>query len=90
MWAFRPDERHGRERRGRPESTPGIVVILPRGERFFFPGGDPTLGMIAARRLLEGSDQEQQLDHPHTRIEFGTACGRSWTCEKVLKAPATG
>lgn len=85
MWAFRPDERHARERRDR-ERTVGIAVWFPNGVRHFIPGGDPKTAMTLARN----SPAAEFLDHPATRIEFGTAEGRSWVCERVLKAPAGG
>ena len=86
MWAFRPDERHGRERRGDAARTVGLCITFPNGTRHFVPGSDPQAALAVARR----TPAAQWLDHPGTRIEFGTASGRAFTAERVIKAPTPG
>ncbi len=60
---------------------PGLCVTTPTG-RYFFAGGSIELAMAWARPTLGAV-----LDEPTTRIEYGTAAGSQWACEKVVKAP---
>lgn len=63
-------------------SQPGLVVRLMDGTRYFFPGGDQQQAETFAKQTLG-----ERLTEPLTAIEWGSASGSSWTCERVIKAP---
>lgn len=69
--------------RAAPGGRPGLAVWARDGRRWFFPGATVEL----ARALADGRLPPGVWDDPHTRAEFGTADGRSFTAEKVLKSP---
>ena len=80
-YPFLTDREHS-PHRNRSDRTAGAVVILGDGKRLFFPGGTEALAAALANAVLTSDE----LTDPATRIEYGTAAGGSWVCEKVIKA----
>lgn len=79
MLFLRPDER--RERASHQE--PALLVIVPDGRRFLFPGEEQIARALALRVL--GDDV---LRAPGTRVETGDRLDNTFVCSRVLKSPA--